>query len=185
MTEIELAVAALSRGLIIGLPTDTVYGIAVDPYQRDALGRLHDAKGRSAEKPIPILAADLSDARGFGVIPPEAERYWPGALTVVVSRMPATPSWIGDPERNTVAIRIPHHPVALEVLARTGPLAVTSANRSGEPETVDDIAARQALGDLVAVYLRGTAGGGAASTVVDLSGPKPVLLRPGPVAWEP
>lgn len=179
------AIAALARGLIIGLPTDTVYGIAVDPHNRDALERLYDAKGRSTDKPVPVLAASLSDARGLGMIPPGVERYWPGALTVVVTRMPATPTWIGDPERNTVAIRIPNHPVALELLTRTGPLAVTSANRSGEPETRDDAAAREALGDLVAVYLRGVASGGAASTVVDLSGPEPVVLRPGPVAWEP
>ena len=181
---IEDAIEALGRGLVIGLPTDTVYGIAVDPEQRDALQRLYAVKGRPEEKPIPILAAGLSDARGMGMIPPGVERYWPGALTVVVPRMPATPAWIGDPERNTVAIRVPNHPVALEVLGRTGPLAVTSANRSGESPALDDTGARAALGDAVAVYLQGTARGGAASTVVDLTGPQPTVLRPGPVAWE-
>ncbi|HSK07261.1 MAG TPA: Sua5/YciO/YrdC/YwlC family protein, partial [Acidimicrobiia bacterium] len=79
---IESAVAAIRRGEVVGLPTDTVYGIAVDPYQRDALGLLYDAKGRATEKPIPVLAADLSDARGVGMIPPGVERHWPGALTV-------------------------------------------------------------------------------------------------------
>ena len=181
---IDDAIVALARGLIIGMPTDTVYGIAVDPEQRDAMERLYTAKGRSEEKPIPILAADLSDARGVGMIPPGVERHWPGALTVVVRRMPATPAWIGDPKQNTVAIRVPNHPVALEILTRTGPLAVTSANRSGESPALDDAAARTALGDAVAVYLQGAAGGGAASTVVDLTGPQPTVLRAGPVAWD-
>jgi tRNA threonylcarbamoyl adenosine modification protein (Sua5/YciO/YrdC/YwlC family) len=182
---IDDAIEALSLGRIIGFPTDTVYGIAVDPEQRAALQRLYDAKGRSEEKPIPILAASVSDARGMGMIPPGVERHWPGALTVVVRRMPATPAWIGDPEHNTVAIRVPDHPLALEVLGRTGPLAVTSANRSGEPPALDDAAARSALGDAVAVYLAGISAGGAASTIVDLTGPQAQVLRPGPVAWGP
>jgi tRNA A37 threonylcarbamoyladenosine synthetase subunit TsaC/SUA5/YrdC len=94
------------------------------------------------------------------------------------------PSWIGDRTRGTVAIRVPDHPVALEVLTRFGPMAVTSANRSGAEPAADDVAARDALGDAVAMYLPGRGSGGAASTVVDLTGRKAVLVRPGPVAWE-
>lgn len=182
---LDSALAALHQGLVIGLPTDTVYGIGVDPEQEPALRRLYKVKGRPEEKPIPILAASLSDARGMGMIPAGVERYWPGALTVVVRRMPATPRWIGDAEKGTVAIRVPDHPTALELLARSGPLAVTSANRSGEPPAGDDTAARTALGDAVAVYLPGAGAGGAASTVIDLTGRTAVVLRPGPVAWVP
>ena len=116
---------------MIGIPTDTVYGIGVDPMQEDALQRLYQIKGRPEDKPIPILAASLADARGFGMIDDAVGKYWPGPLTVVVRRMPATPRWIGDLARDTVAVRVPDHPVALALLARSGPLAVTSANRSG------------------------------------------------------
>ena len=183
MTDLAPALAALHRGLVIGLPTDTVYGIAVDPERERALRLLYEVKGRPDDKPIPILAANLADARGFGVIDDVVAPHWPGPLTVVVRRMPAVPSWIGDRVRGTVAIRVPNHPVALEILARFGPLAVTSANRSGAEPAADDVAARAALGSAVAVYLPGRGTGGAASTVVDLSGPKAIVVRPGPVAW--
>ena len=185
MTDLALALAALHRGEVIGLPTDTVYGIGVDPMQEKALHHLFHLKGRPEEKPIPILAASLADARGFGIIDAAVARYWPGPLTVVVHRMPAVPAWIGDRDRNTVAIRVPDHPVALEVLASFGPLAVTSANRSGVEPAVDDTGARAAFGNVVAAYLPGSGSGGAASTVVDLTGRKPIVIRPGPVAWVP
>jgi tRNA threonylcarbamoyl adenosine modification protein (Sua5/YciO/YrdC/YwlC family) len=171
---LDSALVALHKGLVVGLPTDTVYGIGVDPEQEAALRRLYKVKGRPEEKPIPIRAASLSDAQGMGMIPASVARYWP-----------ATPRWIGDAAKDTVAIRVPDHPIALELLAKSGPLAVTSANRSGEPPAGDDTAARTALGDAVAVYLPGTGAGGAASTVIDLTGRTAVVLRPGPVAWEP
>jgi tRNA threonylcarbamoyl adenosine modification protein (Sua5/YciO/YrdC/YwlC family) len=102
---------------------------------------------------------------------------------VVVLRTPAVPHWAGDHDRGTVALRVPSHPVALELLRRSGPLAVTSANRSGEPPAIDAASARAILGDAVAVYLEGSSSGGASSTVVDLTGDTPVVLRPGPVEW--
>lgn len=183
MTDLAPALAALHAGLIVGLPTDTVYGIGADPMNRHAMKRLFAAKGRSDEKAIPVLAASLADARGYGIVPDSVAAHWPGALTVVVHRTPATPHWVGDDERDTVALRVPDHPVALDLLARTGPLTVTSANRSGEPPASDDAAARAILGDAVAVYLQGSAPVGRSSTVVDLSGPEPVVVRPGPVEW--
>ncbi|MEK7252852.1 MAG: L-threonylcarbamoyladenylate synthase [Actinomycetota bacterium] len=182
---IDLALEALMAGRVIGIPTDTVYGIGVDPMQEDALRRLYEIKGRPEDSPIPILAASLADARGLGMIDDAVGKYWPGPLTVVVRRMPETPRWIGDAARDTVALRVPDHPVALALLARSGPLAVTSANRSGEETAPDDVAARAALGDGVAVYLEGRGGGGLASTIVDLTGRQPIVIRPGPVAWGP
>jgi L-threonylcarbamoyladenylate synthase len=183
MVDLDAAIAALRRGLIVGVPTDTVYGIGVDPMNHQAMKRLFAAKGRSGDKAIPILAASLADARGLGAVPDAVERHWPGALTVVVHRTPAAPHWVGDHGRDTVALRVPDHPVALALLARSGPLAVTSANPSGEPPASDDASARAILGDAVAVYLEGSAPAGRSSTVVDLSGPEPVVLRPGPVEW--
>jgi L-threonylcarbamoyladenylate synthase len=183
--DITSALEALRAGLIIGLPTDTVYGVAVDPFSESAMHRLYELKGRPDDKAIPILAADAAQARGIGVVPEPVETYWPGPLTVVVPRLPGVPRWIGDAERGTVAIRVPDHPVALEVLSRFGPLAVTSANRSGEEAAIDDAGARRALGDGVEVYLEGRGSQGAASTVVDLTGDVARVLRPGPVAWGP
>jgi tRNA threonylcarbamoyl adenosine modification protein (Sua5/YciO/YrdC/YwlC family) len=187
MTDIGPALAALRRGEVIGLPTDTVYGIAADPMQRSAVERLFVAKDRPEIKPIPILAASIEDVRRVAVIDDDvsaiAGRHWPGGLTLILPRAPAVPDWVGDPGRNTVGVRIPDHPVALEVLTAAGPLAVTSANRSSEKPAIDAAGAAESLGDSIAVYLPGVAGGGESSTIVDLSGHEPRILRHGPVEW--
>lgn len=180
---LDQALDALRKGLIVGLPTDTVYGIAADPMNHYAVAALYRVKGRGDDKPIPVLAASLADARGFGIIDDAVAVHWPGALTVVVHRTPAVPHWLGDHDRGTIALRVPDHPVALALLARSGPLAVTSANRSGEPPALDAVTARAILGDTVAVYLGGSSPGGTSSTVVDLTGSEPVVLRRGPVEW--
>ena len=186
-TSLADAVAALHRGEIIGLPTDTVYGIAADPMQRSAVERLFAAKGRAAIKPIPILAASIGDVRRFAVmddgVAAIAGRHWPGGLTLILLRAPAMPDWVGDPGRNTVGVRIPDHPVAQEILTAAGPLAVTSANRSAEEPALDAAGAIETLGDSIAVYLAGVASGGEASTIVDLSGRDPRILRQGSVEW--
>ncbi|MEE8498261.1 MAG: L-threonylcarbamoyladenylate synthase [Acidimicrobiia bacterium] len=187
MTDIGPALHALRRGDIIGLPTDTVYGIAADPMQRSAVERLFVAKGRPEIKPIPILAASLEAVRRVAVmeeaVSAMAGRYWPGALTLILPRAPGMPDWVGDPVLNTVGVRIPDHPVAREILTEAGPLAVTSANRSSVKPALDSAGAIEALGDSIAVYLPGVASGGEASTVVDLSGEEPRILRQGPVEW--
>ena len=178
------ALDALQRGLLIGMPTDTVYGIAADPFDRAAMDRLFAVKGRDQANPIPILAAAATDLAPIAVIEGAAAvaaaTHWPGALTLVVPVADGSPEWIGD-DRRTVAVRVPGHPVALRVLSATGPLAVTSANRSGRPPAQTAAEARSALGYGVAVCLEGEAGGGEASTVVDFSGGSPVVLRAGPV----
>ena len=186
---VAAAVAALTRGALVGVPTDTVYGIAADPFCEQAVAALFAAKGRPSVKPIPILAADAAQAARIGVLDgPAADlaaRHWPGPLTLVVPRADGLPPWIGDPAAGTVGVRVPDHPVALALLAGAGPLAVTSANRSGDPGVAGHTAARAALGGVVAVYLVGRGAGGEASTVLDLTGPAPRLLRPGPVPWPP
>jgi len=182
---LDLAVAALREGRIVGVPTDTVYGIAADPFCEAAVRALFSAKGRPVVKPIPILAADTEQIMNVGVLDEGARAlaadYWPGALTLVVPRVDGLPEWVGDAGRGSVGVRMPDHPAALALLAASGPLAVTSANRTGDPPAGDDRAARASLGDVVAVYLEGSGGGGAASTVVDMTGPEPRVLRPGPV----
>jgi tRNA threonylcarbamoyl adenosine modification protein (Sua5/YciO/YrdC/YwlC family) len=187
MTTIEAALAALRQGQIIGLPTDTVYGIGADPMQYSAVEKLFAAKQRSEIKPIPILGATIEDLSRVALIDADlgslAARHWPGALTLILRRAPGVPEWVGDGIRDTVGVRIPDHSVALEVLAAVGPLAVTSANPSAGNPTNDAAAAEAVLGASVEVYLPGSAGGGLASTVVDLSGGSPRILRAGPVEW--
>jgi len=184
---IEEATAALREGRIVGLPTDTVYGIAADPFSESAVIALFAAKDRPRVMPIPILAADPDQAERIGVLGDDALTaaavHWPGALTLVVPRAGGLPDWIGHPDSDSVGIRVPDHPITLALLAATGPLAVTSANRSGYPPAADDLSARAALGDAVAVYLEGGGSGAAPSTVVDMTGSEPRILRRGPVAW--
>ncbi|MCI0678396.1 MAG: L-threonylcarbamoyladenylate synthase, partial [Actinobacteria bacterium] len=130
------------------------------------------------------LVDSLEQAAVVGVIQDEAAdlaaRFWPGALTLVVRPRMVLAEWVGDRQADTVGVRMPDHQVALALLGETGPLAVTSANRSGEPETLDDVSAREVFGDAV-YYLQGTSPGGQASTVVDVTGPRPVVIRHGPI----
>lgn len=182
---LQEAVEAVRSGLIVGLPTDTVYGVGVDPTDLDAVASLFDLKGRPAHKPVGLLAASLEQAASVGVIRGEAAglaaRHWPGALTLIVRPKVVLSDWGGDQQQTTVGIRVPDHAVARELLEATGPLSVTSANRSGEPEAMSDSEARRIFGDDVAVYLPGRSPGGEASTVVDVTGTEIVVLREGPV----
>jgi tRNA threonylcarbamoyl adenosine modification protein (Sua5/YciO/YrdC/YwlC family) len=179
------AAAAIAAGEVVGMPTDTVYGIGVDPMVEGAVERLFELKGRPAHKPVGLLVAGLDQAKEIvemsGAAADLATRHWPGALTLVVTPRVVLPDWVGDAVARTVGIRVPDHPVALALLQATGPLAVTSANRSGEPEAMSDAEARAIFGDDVAVYLEGRCPGGAPSTVVDATGHTLVVLREGPV----
>ncbi len=181
---LERAVEVVREGGVVGLPTDTVYGIGVDPNDDGAVNRLYVLKGRPEGRPVGVLVASLEQAAVVGVIEDEAadlaDRFWPGALTLVVRPRMVLAEWVGDRQADTVGVRMPDHPVALALLGETGPLAVTSANRSGEPETLDDVSAREVFGDAV-YYLQGTSPGGQASTVVDVTGPRPVVIRHGPI----
>lgn len=182
---IEEAVAAVRAGEVVGMPTDTVYGIGADPLSATAVSRLFELKGRPEHKPVGLLVATVDQAREIGEIDDAAaalaERYWPGALTLVVTPRVVLADWVGDRQLRTVGIRVPDHPVARELLARTGPLAVTSANVSGGEEVMSDRDAEAIFGNRVAVYLEGTSPGGEASTVVDTSGAEPSVLRQGPI----
>lgn len=185
MTTVD-AVEALRNGDIVGIPTDTLYGLAADPFRQDALDAIFELKGRTAEKPLAILVADLDQAMSLASLSDRAlelaEKHWPGALTLVVPRLATAPDWLGHRGKRTVGLRCPDHPVALELLRETGPLAVTSANVSGSEAVVDSDEARSLFGDAVAVYLEGSARGGQASTIIDLTEPTPLTLREGPVS---
>jgi len=183
------AADAARAGRLIVLPTDTVYGIGTRPDDPAATERLFDAKARPSDLELPILAATAAEARTLARFDARADRLagacWPGALTLVLPRTGVSTGWElgGDPA--TVGVRVPHHPLALAVLAATGPLAVTSANRSGAPpaRTCDDLQA--AFGDAVDVYLcQDEPLEGMASSVVDLAHGSARLLRAGSVASE-
>ena len=182
---IEAAVDAIKAGQIVGVPTDTLYGLAADPFRQDALEAIFAVKGRPQVKPLAILVASIDQALSLAQLTDRAldlaDRHWPGALTLVVPRLAATPEWLGHPGRRTVGLRCPDHPVALALLEAAGPLAVTSANLSGGAAATDDGTARDLFGEGVAVYLEGEAPGGQASTIIDLSEPDPLVLREGPV----
>jgi tRNA threonylcarbamoyl adenosine modification protein (Sua5/YciO/YrdC/YwlC family) len=186
MISIDEAVQLLRQGEIVGVPTDTVYGLAVDPRLPSAAMALYDLKGRPEGRPMSLLVASATQARRIAMLPEAAERaaatHWPGALTMVVRWRRPLPEWVGDHERGTIGVRVPDHPVTLAVLDAAGPLAVTSANRSGEPPALDHEEAEVIFGADIAGYLEGASPGGEASTVVDFTVEPPRLLREGPVA---
>ena len=171
----EAARAAVEEGECIVLPTDTVYGIGADAFSGDAVQRLLDAKMRGRDMPPPVLIGEPSLVRALATDVPEAAkeliaRHWPGPLTVILRIQPSLRMDLGDNE-GTIALRVPDHELAREVLRRTGPMAVSSANISGKPAALSCEEAVDQLGDRVSVYLDGgtlTATGGS-STIVDFT----------------
>ena len=192
-TEREAGIAnaalAVQRGRLVVLPTDTVYGIGADAFDAESVRRLLAAKGRGREMPPPVLvsAPTTLDALAVGV--PSYARaliteLWPGPLTLVCRQQPSLQWDLGD-TRGTVAVRMPDHEVALELLARTGPLAVSSANRTGLPAATDADEAERMLGRKVAVIIdSGPTPGSVPSTIVDVTGPTGRVLRLGAVSPE-
>ena len=187
MTTIVEAIAALRRGEVVGVPTDTVYGLAAEPHREDAVAALYELKGRAGTKAIPILVADVAQAGMVAELEPNVEalalEHWPGALTLVLPRRTVMPGWVGDRRTGTVAVRVPDHAVTRSLLDRSGPLAVTSANVAGEPPALSDVEARDMFGATVGVFMPGLCTGSDSSTVVDMTQSPPVVLRSGPVAW--
>ena len=181
------AVDALDRGALVVIPTDTVYGLAARLDRPVALQRLYEAKGRPADRAIPVL---ISDVRRLGDLTSDlpdgaeefAARFWPGALTIVLPRSAAVPDGV-TAGGETVGLRMPAHPFALELIeACGGALAVTSANRSGLPSLSEAGAVAEALGDEVEVIVDGgRTPGGQASTVITLTATGPAVLREGPI----
>lgn len=180
------AVEALQRGELVAFPTDTVYGIGAMAFNPHSVEQLYVVKGRKANKPIPIL---ISDPNELAIVAVEigapahqlAVRFWPGPLTLIVPRHPSLPATISP--HATIGVRMPNHPVALELLRQTGPLAVTSANLSRRENacTAKEVLAQ--LGKRIPLILDGgRTPGGTPSTVVDCTGSEPVILRSGPIS---
>ena len=181
---IEAASLAVRRGELVVLPTDTVYGVGADAFDPAAVRRLLKAKGRGREMPPPVLvsAATTLDALAVG-IPGYAralvEHFWPGPLTLVCTQQSSLQWDLGD-TRGTVAVRMPDHELVLEILERTGPLAVSSANITGRPPAADADAAEEMLGEDVSVIIDGgPARGDQPSTIVDVTGTQGRVLRTG------
>jgi L-threonylcarbamoyladenylate synthase len=183
------AVSAVKSGRLVVLPTDTVYGVGAEAFDSAAVAELLAAKGRGRDMPVGVLVGSWHTIEGLVLTMPPGARdlvraFWPGALSLVVRQAPSLQWDLGDAQ-GTVMLRMPLHPVALELLREVGPMAVSSANVSGSPPAVDVHEARGQLGDLVDVYLDGgPAAQQAASTILDLTGAAPRILRPGPVSSE-
>ncbi len=178
------ATAALRDGELVVVPTDTVYGVAADAFSLPGTARIFAAKQRSRALPLPILVASTGQLGGFvAAVPEAAERlmaaYWPGPLTVVV-RVTEGLSWdLGDTQ-GTVAVRMPRDEVCLAIIRTVGPLAVTSANLSGQAAATTVAQAQAALGEAVAVYVDdGARSSATPSTIVDLTRSEPFLIRDG------
>ena len=188
----EAARQAIEAGECIVLPTDTVYGIGADAFSAKAVRRLLEAKHRGRDMPPPVLIGEPTLIRALAVNVPEAakdlvDKHWPGALTVICHIQPSLRMDLGDTE-GTIALRVPDHELAREILRRTGPMAVSSANLSGQAAALTCDDAIDQLGDAVAVYLDGGPLGdadGAASTIVDFSrDDEGQVLRRGAISVE-
>ncbi len=178
------AAEVLARGGAVVVPTDTVYGLAVRADLPGAVEHLAALKDRATEQPVAVLVASVEQAESVGVVPDwvhaVVERWWPGPLTLVLRRRPGLPWDLGDPP-DTVGVRIPDHDLVRSLAEAVGPLATTSANRHGEPTPPTAAEAAAALTRTPDLVVDGGPCAGVASTVVDATGPAPVILRAGPI----
>ena len=186
---LNAASLAVQRGQLIVIPTDTVYGIAADAFDADAVAALLAAKGRGREMPPPVLVSTATTLDALAVDVPDYARalvkeFWPGPLTVVCTQQSSLRWDLGD-SRGTVAVRMPDHEVALELLARTGPLAVSSANKTGQFPATDADVAEEMLGEYVALVVdSGPTFKTEASTIVDVTTSPGRILRQGALSLE-
>ncbi|MGW5192102.1 L-threonylcarbamoyladenylate synthase [Kribbella sp. NPDC004138] len=183
------AVDAIEAGDLVVFPTDTVYGLAADAFKADAVQRLLDAKGRGRDVPPPVLISVVESLDALATDVPDngrklCEEFWPGPLTVICHAQTSLMWDLGETQ-GTVALRVPDHENTRELLSRTGPLAVSAANRSGRPAALDVYDAEEQLGDSVAVYLDGgEATAGEPSTIVDLTTDTPRVVRVGAISLD-
>ena len=184
---VKQAAEALTAGDIVGVPTDTVYGLAADPFHTGASDRLFALKRRPRSIELPVLVGSEEEALSLTIaVPPAARRlmasYWPGALTLVLPRRPDLNADLGDDDA-TVGLRCPGHPVPRALCDAVGPLATTSANRHGDPPATTASEVASAFGAGVALILDAGVCNRTASTVIDCTGQEPRLLREGQLPW--
>ena len=183
------AAGSVKRGELVVLPTDTVYGVGADAFSASGIAALLAAKGRGRDMPVPVLVGSSTTLHGLVSRFPESgwdlvDAFWPGALTIV-ARHQASLQWdLGD-ARGTVALRMPLHPVALELLTETGPLGVSSANKSGQAPATTASEAQDQLGTSVEIYLDGGRNAdNVPSSIVDLTDEVPKVLREGALSFD-
>jgi L-threonylcarbamoyladenylate synthase len=186
---VQEAAKLIRTGRVIAIPTDTLYGLAANPFSAEAVARVFAAKGRSAERALPLIASDTAQVMAhLGALPPPAarlaERFWPGPLTLVVPAPPALARAVTG-GTGTVGVRVPDHVVARAVCDAAGhPITATSANMSGEPPTDDPEIVELALGGTIDLLIdAGKTPGGPPSTIVDVSGSAVRLVRDGAIPW--
>lgn len=187
---IEEAGTWIRTGGVVAIPTDTLYGLAADPFNAAAVARIFAIKGRAAEQALPLIAADGQQvAAHLGVLAPLAARlaaqFWPGPLTLLVPAAPALAAAVSG-GTGRVGVRVPADAIARAICSEAGrPVTATSANISGRPATADPDEVERTLGDLVDILLdTGPTPGGAPSTIVDVSGEEPRLIRAGAISWD-
>jgi tRNA threonylcarbamoyl adenosine modification protein (Sua5/YciO/YrdC/YwlC family) len=183
---ITAAIEAVRLGRLVVMPTDTVYGIGADAFDNEAVAELVAAKGRGRDMPVPVLIGSWQTLDGLVRSVPQrtrdlVEAFWPGGLTLVVEHAPSLAWDLGD-AYGTVAVRMPLHPVALDILTETGPMAVSSANLTGHPPAATAAEAQAQLGYRVDIYLEAGEGGAQVpSTIIDVTAEVPRVLRLGAI----
>ncbi len=181
---LDTAVAAIAHGGVIAIPTDTVFGLACDPASAAAVDRIYAIKRRPAGLELTLLGATIADIEEDVELSPAARTlagaFWPGALSIICELR--TRRWAIPRTGTTLSVRVPDHPIALELLRRTGPLATTSANRHGAPAATTAAEVTASLGDEVDGVVDGGHCGGLASTIIDCTSDTPRVLREGPIS---
>ena len=185
---IQKAIACIKNEEVVGIPTETVYGIGVDPLSQAAVDKIFNFKERDENKPLSILVHsfhDLIKLKIISKVPEIVELYWPGPLTIIVESELNFADGVGTKNPNSIGVRVPDNELALELLKKTGPLAVTSANISGQEDITNERDAEAVFGDKIGHYLQGSALHGSGSTIVDFRDEEFKVIREGPLKWPP
>lgn len=185
--QVKEAVQILKKGGVIVFPTDTVYGLGADAFNSKAVERIYEIKKRPRHLPFPLLLSDVSQVTMIAESVPDigwflASRFWPGGLTLVLPKAALLPTYLT--KGPSVAVRVPNHPICLAIIKRLGrPVIGTSANISGRPSSLTADKVKQQLGDKVDLIIDGgKCPGGGESTIVDVTGEMPIVLRQGIIA---
>ena len=185
---IQKAITCIKNEEVVGIPTETVYGIGVDPLSQAAVDKIFNLKERDENKPLSILVHsfhDLIKLKIISKVPEIVELYWPGPLTIIVESELNFADGVGTKNPNSIGVRVPDNELALELLKKTGPLAVTSANISGQEDITNERDAEAVFGDKIGHYLQGSALHGSGSTIVDFRDEEFKVIREGPLKWPP